>query len=99
MDLDKLPEEVEWRDEGCELFSSCLDCPLPRCVEEEPRWRQKLAAEEKKRKIAELKGQGKSHREIARALGISVRTVERALSRNVIASNRLMEQTGRVRND
>lgn len=76
-----MPEEIRWRDEGCELFARCLDCPLPKCVEEEPRWRQRLKRKLKDRKIAELKRQGKSHKEIAQALNISVRTVRRALSR------------------
>ena len=76
-----MPEDEEWRDEGCELFPSCLGCPLPKCVEEEPRWRQRLATRVKDRKIAQMKRQGKSHKEIAQALNISVRTVRRGLSR------------------
>jgi DNA-binding CsgD family transcriptional regulator len=94
-DLDLLPGEVKWRDEGCELFARCLDCPLPKCVEEEPRWRQRLSTRLKDRKITELKRQGKSNEEIAGALGISSRTVRRALSRttNVIARNAVTKQS------
>ena len=33
---DALPEHVEYRDEGCDLFASCLTCPLPRCRYDEP---------------------------------------------------------------
>jgi hypothetical protein len=33
---DSLPENVEYRDEGCDLFASCLACPLPRCRYDEP---------------------------------------------------------------
>ncbi|HRC63324.1 MAG TPA: helix-turn-helix domain-containing protein [Dehalococcoidia bacterium] len=33
---DALPEHFEYRDEGCDLFSSCLGCPLPRCRYDEP---------------------------------------------------------------
>jgi hypothetical protein len=33
---DALPEHFEYRDEGCDLFSSCLTCPLPRCRYDEP---------------------------------------------------------------
>ena len=28
---DALPEHVDYRDEGCDLFPSCLACPLVRC--------------------------------------------------------------------
>jgi hypothetical protein len=29
--LDALPENIEYRDTGCDLYPSCLRCPLPRC--------------------------------------------------------------------
>ena len=28
---DALPEHLQYRDDGCDLFAACLDCPLPRC--------------------------------------------------------------------
>ena len=28
---DALPEHTRYRDDGCDLFTSCLTCPLPRC--------------------------------------------------------------------
>lgn len=33
---DALPEHIAYRDEGCDLFASCLTCPLPRCRYDEP---------------------------------------------------------------
>ena len=34
---DALPDTVDYRDTGCELAPSCLNCPLPRCqYEDEP---------------------------------------------------------------
>ena len=33
---DALPEHMQYRDEGCDLFASCLSCPLPRCRYDEP---------------------------------------------------------------
>ena len=65
-ELDLLPEEINWRDEGCEVFGSCLNCPLPRCVEEELRGQQRLR----------LAARGMSNSEIAEALFISLRTVK-----------------------
>ncbi len=29
--IDALPENLEYRDSGCDLYPSCLHCPLPRC--------------------------------------------------------------------
>jgi DNA-binding CsgD family transcriptional regulator len=78
-ELDLLPDEVNWRDEGCEVFGSCLNCPLPRCVEEEPRGQQRLRLAVRDRRMAELRRSGKGVKEIAGLFGVSRRTVERAL--------------------
>ena len=50
-ELDLLPEEIDWRDEGCEVFASCLNCPLPRCIEEEPRGPQRLKIAARNRRM------------------------------------------------
>jgi DNA-binding CsgD family transcriptional regulator len=81
-ELDLLPEEIEWRDEGCEVFASCLNCPLPRCVEEESRGQQRLKIAARNRRMAELRKRGKSLNEIAELFSVSRRTVERALKQN-----------------
>lgn len=78
-ELDLLPDEIEWWDEGCEFFPSCLNCPLPRCVEDEPRGQQRLRMAARKRRMAELKRIGKNVKEIAELFGVSRRTVQRAL--------------------
>jgi hypothetical protein len=78
-ELDLLPEEINWRDEGCEVFVSCLNCPLPRCVEEEPRGQQKLRLAVRDGRMAELRRSGKSVKEISGLFGVSRRTVQRAL--------------------
>jgi DNA-binding CsgD family transcriptional regulator len=78
-DLDLLPDEIAWRDEGCAVFPSCLSCPLPRCVEEEPRGRQRLRLAVRNKRMVELRRSGKSVKEIAGLFRVSQRTVQRAL--------------------
>ena len=78
-ELDLLPDEINWRDEGCEVFQACLSCPLPRCVEEEPRGQQRLRIAARNKRMVELRQSGKSVRGIAGLFGVSRRTVERAL--------------------
>ena len=34
--IDALPEYTDYRDGGCDLYSSCLNCPLPRCRYDQP---------------------------------------------------------------
>ena len=75
-----LPEEVEWRDGGCRLFPSCLNCPLPRCVEDEPRRAQRAKRADRARRMAGLRGAGKTVEQIAQLCGVSRRTVQRALA-------------------
>jgi IS30 family transposase len=76
---DSLPEEFPYTDEGCELFPSCLDCPFPYCIREEPWGKEKYLKRMRARRMEELKSQGKSVREIASIFGVSIRTVQRAL--------------------
>jgi len=80
--FDLLPEEVDWRDEGCEAFSSCLNCPLPRCLEEQPRGQQKLRMKARNGRMVELRRGGRSVKAIADLFRVSQRTVQRALRGN-----------------
>ena len=34
--IDALPEYMDYADTGCDLYSSCLTCPLPRCRYDDP---------------------------------------------------------------
>ena len=81
MDLpreDLLPEH--YRDEGCELAPSCLNCPFPRCVEDMPRGRQFRKKEIRNNEILRLfYTQGEEIKQIAQKLRVSKRTVQRAL--------------------
>ena len=79
--LDLLPEYCQYRDDGCELAVSCLECPFPKCVDEQPggkrRWFKKL----RDREIIRLFSRGRGIRELAARFSISQRTVQRALGR------------------
>jgi len=81
MDLpreDLFPEQ--YRDEGCELAASCLNCPFPRCVEDIPRGRQRRRKEIRNNEILRLfYNQGEDIKQIAQRLMVSKRTVQRAL--------------------
>ena len=80
-------DESNWKDNGCELFPACLSCPLPQCIEDKPRGKQKLRMLTRASQMAELRRCGKSTREIAALFKVSQRTVQRVLA------------TGGVRND
>jgi DNA-binding transcriptional ArsR family regulator len=76
---DLLPEEFPYEDRGCELFPSCLNCPFPHCVREEPWGKEKFLKRRRAERMMELKREGKSIGEIARIFELSTRTVQRWL--------------------
>src|SRR4030042_3197761 len=76
---DLLPEEFPYGDEGCELFPSCLNCPFPHCVREEPWGKEKFLKRRRAERMLNLKKEGKSIREVARIFEVSPRTVQRWL--------------------
>ena len=78
--LDLPPEFCQYRDEGCELFDACLECPFPHCLLEE-----KGASKRKLKQIRALQISGK-HRggrndiaTLGAMFGVSHRTARRAL--------------------
>ena len=80
VELDLPPEYCQYRDEGCELADSCLECPFPRCIYDEwggkQRWLKKVRAREIIRLFTiERKG----IKELALMFGVSQRTIQRAL--------------------
>ena len=81
-ELDLPPEFCHYRDEGCELTVSCLSCPLPACIYDQPRGRQRWLKKARDRQIARLFAtSGKSIKELALEFGVSERTVQRALKK------------------
>ena len=80
VELDLPPEYCHYRDEGCDLADSCLNCPLPKCVYEEPRGKQRWLKRLRAREMSRLfTTEGKKTTELARSFGVSPRTVQRAL--------------------
>lgn len=81
IELDLPPEYCHYRDEGCELGESCLNCCLPICIYDEPRGRQRWLKKERNREIVRLYGEGKTTHDLAKMFSISRRTVQRALEK------------------
>jgi len=79
---DLLPEYCRYRDEGCDLFDSCLNCPLPQCIYDQPRGRQQWQKRLRNREIYRLFiDEGKEVEELALIFDTSRRTIQRALKK------------------
>jgi len=77
-----LPEHLGYRDDGCDLFASCLNCPLPRCRYDEPGRRQ-TAKDLRNKEIVHLhQKEGLKVEKLAQRFGVSKRTVYRIIGRN-----------------
>ena len=78
--LDLPPEYCRYQDEGCEFAESCLNCPLPVCIYEEPGGKRRLLKRQRAKEMARLlTTEGKGIGELAQIFGVSQRTVQRAL--------------------
>lgn len=79
---DRTPEDTHYRDTGCQVWPSCLSCPLERCIYDEPEGgpaaRRRLRDEEIYRLYTERKADIAA---LARRFGVSRRTVHRAVAR------------------
>ncbi|MFY9812580.1 MAG: helix-turn-helix domain-containing protein [Dehalococcoidales bacterium] len=74
------PEFCHYPDEGCEFSESCLNCPLPVCIYDEPRGKHRLLRKKRVNEMTQLYAKdGKSIRELARIYKVSRRTVQRTL--------------------
>ena len=73
------PEYCHYKDEGCDFLDSCLNCPLPQCLYDEPRGKQRWLKELRNREIERLYAEGWKVNELAMMLGLSRRTIQRAL--------------------
>ncbi len=80
LELDLPPEYCHYQDNGCEFADSCLDCPFPDCLYDQPggkqHWLKALRDEAVLRLFDE---QGKKVKELALMFGVSRRTIQRIL--------------------
>lgn len=82
IELNLPPEYCHYRDEGCEVADSCLNCPFPKCIYDEPGGRKHWLKRQRDREIIRLfNAEGKGVKELASMFGLSQRTVQRALKR------------------
>ncbi|MBM3940121.1 MAG: hypothetical protein FJ318_04365 [SAR202 cluster bacterium] len=80
--LDGLPEQMAYRDTGCDVSAACLACPLPRCKYDDPSWYQRYRREGRQREVlAAIAEHGRDVASVARLFGVSRRTVHRMLHR------------------
>jgi hypothetical protein len=79
---DALPESVRYRDEGCDLSPSCLNCRLPICRYDHPAATRRLRTLDRDEEIVRLRRRERLTIDaLARRFHVSRRTVFRILRR------------------
>ncbi len=77
-----LPEQHQYRDEGCSVSPSCLHCPLPWCKYDDPAAYHRELRLSRDREVMQVKReQGKTVPQLAQHFGLSERTIHRILER------------------
>lgn len=77
---DALPEYTDYADTGCDLYPSCLHCPLPRCRYEEPGGAAAMIRTGRDASILRMADQqDMSVDRLAEMFGLSRRTIFRVL--------------------
>jgi len=72
-------------DEGCHLYPSCLSCPLPKCFFDLSVSEQRaLGKRAKTDEIRNRLSKGESISDLAKAFGISIRTIQRIVGKRII---------------
>lgn len=79
---DMLPENADYPDTGCDLFASCLRCPLARCrYDTPPGGARRLVTESRDREIALLRRHHNAPiNALAATYGLTRRSIFRILS-------------------
>ena len=80
---DALPEYVDYADTGCDLYPSCLNCPLPQCRYEVNGGASTMLRTGRDASIiAAAKRYGATIDDLARTFGLSRRTIFRVLEKD-----------------
>ena len=79
---DLLPEFYPYRDAGCDMSPSCLECPLPQCKYDNPGWLQRERRTERDRQVVyAFRQDGMTAPQVAFRFDLSQRTIFRILKR------------------
>jgi predicted HTH domain antitoxin len=80
IEMDLLPEHIQYKDEGCDMSPSCLSCPLQSCVYDAPHGKQAILKRRRNDEILRVyRQEHPSLGEMARIFKVSIRTVQRVL--------------------
>ena len=80
--MDAVPEFCHYEDTGCDVSSSCLNCPLLQCKYDDPTWfqRHRRIARDLKVRLT-MQSESLTVEEAAERFSVTVRTIFRIMRR------------------
>ena len=76
---DTLPENTRYKDDGCNLSSSCLECPLSLCKYDDSKFIVREIKLIRDKEIYNLSINGLSVDDLSKKFSLSKRTIQRAI--------------------
>jgi len=73
---DTLPEFTKYKDTGCDLAVSCLDCPFPKCILDNG-GKDHYFIKKRDSEIVRLRAEGKTYKELCLMFNVRLRTIQR----------------------
>jgi len=82
-------EDSNYFDTGCKYSPTCLNCPLPICIYDDPNFFKNFIKESRDKSIFQDYEQGMSVKELSLKYGVSIRTIQRSIKLNGSAETTL----------
>ena len=77
---DRLPEFIPYKDDGCDISPSCLQCPLPKCRYDDPGWFRREVKAKRDQEVLKMRDEERlGPSQLAARFGVSRRTIHRIL--------------------
>ena len=82
-------EDSNYFDTGCKYSPTCLNCPLPICIYDDPNFFKNFIKESRDKSIFQDYEKGMSVKELSLKYGVSIRTILRSIKLNGSAETTL----------
>ncbi|MEC7880398.1 MAG: hypothetical protein VX590_00170 [Chloroflexota bacterium] len=73
------PDESNYFDSGCKYSPTCLNCPLPLCIYDDPNFFKNFLKESRDKNIFKDYKKGVSVKDLSLKYEVSIRTIQRSL--------------------
>ena len=76
---DTLPENTNYKDNGCDISQSCLNCHLTLCKYDDDKFSVGKNKLNRDKEIYKLNSEGKSITDLSKKYNLSIRTIQRSI--------------------